>query len=299
MSRKRFASFAILTALGPWAVAPPARADLAACGDIHVEASARCEVVPPGLECEGMCEPLSVRAACAAQLDAECQGSCRELPTVDCQGECTGSCTARCEKLEPGDFGCEGDCKADCSGSCQGRCETAEDSAQCEASCTASCDAECHGSCDIELPEADCDAGCEASCEGSCDVDANFDCQVDCQAEGFAECETDLEGGCDIACEGEEGALFCDGQYVDHGDNLQKCVAALEAVLDLEVETHAEASCEDNRCEASAGAKVSSGGVSCTAAPGSRRGAGTGWLTCAIGMLVGAMAARRRGSLRE
>jgi hypothetical protein len=283
----------VLISLALHAHAGTARADLSACGDIHVEAMAECQVIAPGVECEGMCTPVSVRAACAAKLDAACGGTCKDLPSADCQGECGASCDARCDKLEPGEFDCEADCKADCSGTCAARCETADNAARCEASCTASCDAECQGSCDIELPEADCDAGCEASCEGSCDVDANFDCQVECQAEGFAECETDVEGGCDIACEGEEGALFCDGQYVDHGDNLAECIDALEAALNLKVETHAEAACEGNRCEARAGAKISSGGVSCAAAGARRPGlAGAWFVTGALAWLFAR--ARRR-----
>lgn len=254
-----FASFA------PLLPARPAAADLGACGNIHVEAMATCEVVAPSADCVAMCTPLSVRAACAAKLEADCNGGCDEVPSVDCQGECGASCSARCDDLEPGEFDCQADCSADCSGRCEGSCETSEDAARCEASCTASCDAECEGSCDVELPEADCEAGCEASCEGSCDVDANLDCQVDCQAEGFADCETEVEGGCEVACEGNEGALFCDGEYVDHGNNLEECIDALEAALNLKVESHAEASCEGNRCEAQAAAKISSGGVSCAA----------------------------------
>lgn len=286
MSRTLFACSVALTSLAIVGIAHPAHADLSDCGNIHVEATATCEVVTPGVECEAMCTPLSVRAACAAKLEAGCQGGCDELPSVDCKGECSASCGARCDKLEPGKFDCQADCNADCSGSCQGSCEASDDSAQCEASCTASCDAECQGSCDVDLPEADCDAGCEASCEGSCDVDANLDCQVKCQADGFAECETEIEGGCEVACKGEEGALFCDGEYVDHGDNLQKCIDALEAALNLKVETHAEASCASNSCKAQAGAKISTGGVNCTAAPVGGAGAGAGASATALAALA-------------
>ena len=263
MSRTLLAGLLALVSvavLGPTRVA---RADLSACGDIHVEAEATCEVVAPGVECEGMCTPVSVRAACAAKLDASCSSDCKDLPSVDCQGACGAKCSARCTDLDPGKFDCQADCKADCSGGCEGHCEAADNAAECEAGCTASCDGKCEGSCDVELPEADCDAGCEASCEGSCDVDANFDCQAGCQADGFAECETEIEGGCDIACKGDEGALFCDGQYVDHDNHLQECVDALKAALNITVETHAEGSCSGNQCHGSASAKITSGST-CT-----------------------------------
>ena len=56
----------------------------------------------------------------------------------------------------------------------------------------------------------------------------------------------DIKGGCEADCKTEEGALFCDSQYVDHGDNLNECINALEAVLTTDVEGYASgsASCE-------------------------------------------------------
>ena len=96
----------------------------------------------------------------------------------------------------------------------------------------------------------DCDAGCEASCEGSCEVDANIDCQAECQADARADCEAELQGGCDVACKSHDGALFCDGQYVDYGDNLKTCVDALKAAIHARVsgEAEAQSSCSGNSC---------------------------------------------------
>ena len=296
MPRTAFAVTVLLGALATLGIAQRARADLSACGDIHVEAEAKCEVIAPGVECTGKCTPVSVRAACAAKLEASCTGGCDELPSVDCQGECTGGCEARCDKLEPGEFDCQADCSADCSGSCEGNCEASKDAAQCEASCQASCDVHCQGSCDVDLPQADCSADCEASCKGSCDVDANLDCEADCQAMGFADCETEVQGGCDVACKSEGGALFCDGQYVDHGDHLQECVDALKAALNIEVETHAEAACSGNACQASASAKITPGNV-CAASPSRRStGSSVAWLPL---LLVLAARTRRRRALRR
>jgi hypothetical protein len=117
---------------------------------------------------------------------------------------------------------------------------------------------------------------------------------VDCQSEGFAECELDVQGGCELACESEDGALFCDGQYVDHGDNLQRCIDALEAVLDLEVETHAEAQCSDGRCEARASATISSGGPCAVTHPG-RAAAPSAGLFCVVGLFgIATLRTRRR-----
>lgn len=108
--------------------------------------------------------------------------------------------------------------------------------------------------------EANCQAKCDASCSGSCKAEANADCQIDCQASGFADCKVDVEGGCKGHCNEPEGALFCDGQYVDAGNNLQECIAALKALLNIEVYADGSAMCSGNTCTAEGVA-----GCSCTA----------------------------------
>lgn len=243
-----------------------ARADdptLESCGNIHVEASAECTVIPPSAQCETMCTPVTVRAACAAELTAECEGQCQLEASVECTGSCVADCRSECE-IDPGQFDCRAACVADCGGSCEGKCEAGEAGAHCRASCEGSCSASCDAQCNIELPEVDCEGRCEASCQGSCEAEANADCQIDCQADFYADCEVRVQGGCETACETMEGALFCDGQYVDHGDNFAECKAALEAALDIEVETYAEGEsmCANGECTAEGEA-----GVKCSALP--------------------------------
>lgn len=289
--------FSAIAATGAALLLPTrAQAGIGACGDIHVEASAQCEVVPPGATCEGMCTPVSVRAACAAQLAADCYAECDELPSIECNTRCSASCQAECTDLEPGRFDCKAACEADCGGSCEASCEGDEDGAACMARCEGSCSASCDASCDVELPEADCEASCEASCDGSCEASANLDCQARCQVQGEAECEAEIEGGCEFECQSQEGALFCDGEYVDHGDNLQSCIDALRASLDIEVEAHSsgEAGCaDDGGCMArgEASAKLSS---DCSAAaPGAERGGWASWVGLGS-LLLGSIVRRRR-----
>jgi hypothetical protein len=238
-----------------------ARADLSACGDINLEAQAECTVVPPTANCEVMCTPISVRAACSAKLAASCDASCDKLPSVDCSGKCVASCTGDCT-LDPGKFDCEAACRADCSGGCDAKCESSSDKTSCMAQCNGACSTSCKGSCDVDLPEADCNAKCMAGCEGSCKVDTNFDCQASCQAKGYAKCEADVQGSCKAQCKTDEGALFCDGQFVDRGDNLDMCIDALKAAFNAKVtvkgESHGESGCDGGTCEASGGARVSS-----------------------------------------
>lgn len=248
--------------------AAPARADLADCGNIYVEADASCEVIPPSASCEAMCTPISVRAACSAQLAVDCDAGCDELPSIECRGSCTASCEGQCE-VDPGKFDCEAACGADCSGRCEASCAGSAGGGNCMAACMGSCGASCQASCDIEAPSASCEARCEAGCEGSCKVDTNIDCQVDCQAKGYAKCEAEIQGGCEVECESDEGALFCAGQYVDHGDNLQQCIDTLKAInIRVEGESSGDADCEGASCRAEGQARVSS---DCsTTTPGTR-----------------------------
>jgi len=239
------------------------KADLSSCGDIHVEASAECELIPPGVECDAECSDISFEAACDAKLAVECEGECDISVDADCSADCRADCEADCE-LEPGEFDCSAACNADCSASCEGQCEADEDSASCEGRCEASCSASCDAECDVDLPSADCDVGCEASCQGSCKAEANFDCQISCQREAYAECEAELQGGCEVACDTEKGALICDSEYVDYGNNFDECVSAIEAVIDAHVEARGTAGCEeDGTCSAEGSVKCE-----CSTAPG-------------------------------
>ncbi len=269
-----------LALLAPLAWSGTAHAGLGACGDIHVEASAECEV-KVGVECRASCEPIAFEAQCAADLYASCEGQCDASFTAECAGSCEADCRTECN-VEPGRFDCKASCFAEGRADCQGRCADSE----CQASCEANLEAECSGSCEVVPAEVDCDGHCEASCEGYCQAEVNAECQIDCQAGGYVDCQAQLTGGCEAECETDQGALFCDSQYVDHGGNLAECVNSLRALLDIEVEGYAEGSCSGNRCEGSAG-----GSISCSVTPSGGTSFGFG----ALGLLVlGALGRRRR-----
>ena len=261
-----------------------ARAGIEACGNIHVEADAQCEV-KTGIECQGMCTPVSVQAQCAAELTVNCDGDCTLQADATCQADCSGTCVANCE-AQPAEFDCEGSCYGDCSGSCDSYCASSSNQAQCRASCRGSCDGECSGKCEGTPASATCDAKCQASCSGSCEAEANFDCQVNCQADGFAQCQADLEGGCKINCDREQGALFCNGEFVDDGGNLQECVDALKALLNIEVSGYSHGECSGNMCEGEAGGAIS---CSCDETGPDK----TAWLG-ALGVVFIVAATRRR-----
>jgi hypothetical protein len=91
-----------------------------------------------------------------------------------------------------------------------------------------------------------------------------------------------------VACDPKNpGGLFCNGQYVDSGNNLQNCIDALKAQLNITVS--GSSSCSGNSCQAEGEASAS-----CATAPvrgGRGLGAAAG-LLAALGALV--VARRRR-----
>jgi MYXO-CTERM domain-containing protein len=99
-----------------------------------------------------------------------------------------------------------------------------------------------------------------------------------------------------VKCEGEckkpEGALFCDGQYIDHGGKLEDCISEINSWLKAHVDASAQGTasgeCSGGSCEAEA---EGSAEASCATVPGGSAGAGA----ALFGMvLAGAAIARRR-----
>ncbi|MEM6989512.1 MAG: MYXO-CTERM sorting domain-containing protein [Myxococcota bacterium] len=254
---------------------------LDACGDIHLEAEAECELVAQG--CDVECTPLVVEAACAGSLQVECSGGCELDAEVECTSSCQTDCEAQC-RVDPGGFDCNAGCRTDCDASCFAACDSGD--SECRAGCEANCAAECDASCDLVPPDADCVASCEGCCSGSCRAEVNLDCQLDCQAEGFLECSASVQGGCEADCSEAGGALFCDGDYIDHANNLDQCIDAIEGLLDGEVSGSANLECRGNECQFD-----SEGALSCSVSDAPSRAP----IGLALGLLVGVgLLGRRR-----
>jgi len=288
-----FAATGLCLALGVWS--GTARAGLDSCGNINVQASGMCAVEVQG-GCTAHCTEPKVELACSAQLETKCEGMCTAKADVKCTGSCDVTrCEAKC-KVDPGNFDCNAQCSVDadakCSAQCSGEAKGSTAEGQCAASCKASISAECDASCKGTPPSADCTAKCQATCEGSCTGQARASCQVDCQSSGYAKCEVDLQGKCEAECKRPDGAVFCDGNYVDDGGNAQKCIDALDAWLKAHVDVTAQGTassdCMGSTCEAMA---EGSAKASCATVPGGPAGAGI----ALFGMvLAGAAIARRR-----
>lgn len=265
----------------PLLVASTASAGPEACGNIDVSANATCEV---RADCAASCTPVTFEAACSAKLVVQCDGMCTAtLPSceVDCSADCAAECSGQAQ------FDCQGSCEADCDGNCEGHCSGSGNHGECVASCRSTCQSHCSSSCSGSA-NASCSASCQASCQGSCNGEANIDCQVACQSKGYAKCEADLQGGCNVECSGD-GAMFCDGQYVDHGGNLQACKDYLASIG---VEVRYSGSCESGNGSASCEAEAS---ASCSAAPTLPTDLDAPWLAAAALGGLGLVFGRRRG----
>ena len=92
-------------------------------------------------------------------------------------------------------------------------------------------------------------------------------------------------GGCTAQCSAPMGALFCDGQYVDVGGDIESCLTDLKNLLNINVE--GSASCSGDTCMAQASASTS-----CAAAPAGAPLSG-GLAVVGLGA-IGAAFARRR-----
>ncbi|MBM4359435.1 MAG: hypothetical protein FJ096_15130, partial [Deltaproteobacteria bacterium] len=87
---------------------------------------------------------------------------------------------------------------------------------------------------------------------------------------------------CKAQCSKPEGALFCNGQYVD-SDDLGACIEALAAI---EIEVSGSAQCSGNTCSAE-------GSVSCAASP-LVPGSGSAAALVGVALAGMAVAGRRR-----
>lgn len=290
------AATGLCLALSAWS--GNANAGFSSCGNIDVEANAECQVEVQG-GCTAHCEPPQLELACSAQLQVDCQGECKAEADVSCTGSCdVKGCEAKCN-VDPGSFDCSAQCQVDadahCSAECKGEASGSQAHGECVASCKSSISAECDASCEGTPPTANCKARCEATCEGSCTGQARAKCQVACQADGYAKCEGDLQVKCEGECKTTKGALFCDGQYIDHGGNLQDCINSLngwlKANVDVQAQGMASGECSGNTCKAEAEGEAS---ASCATVPGGP--AGTGVLLFGMVMAGSAIARRRRST---
>lgn len=200
------------------------REDAGPCGAFDFSAGLDCKIEVEG-GCEAQCTPISFKAGCT--------GGCTATATTDCTGSCGAQCLAECN---PELLDCFEGCHAECDADVQAQCE-AKGGTDCAAQAVAQCDMHCETSC--EVPPSNCQDHCVSCCNGGCTTQANFDCDFDCFAE--------LKGGCDVSCSKPEGAIFCNGQYVNASD-IGACINWLLTEKGIEVEASASLECSGGDC---------------------------------------------------
>lgn len=218
--------------VGLFGVASTARAaDATACNNIPVTAGAQCAAVV-GSACTSQCQPANFTLAC----DGKCAGTCNETATTSCTEDCSSWCNTDCT-TDPGSFDCQTSCISNCATSCPGKCHEHPSQGQCENSCRTTCDTQCTESCTEVAATDSCETKCGTCCDTSCTVQRNVECEVSCDIQ----CSGTLQGSCESRCTQPAGALFCDGQFVDAGNDLQSCVDYLESIdADVNIDAWAD-----------------------------------------------------------
>jgi hypothetical protein len=230
-----------------------AQADhLEACGGIFLEASAQCEVVTTET-CKQRCEPVACIKVCASRNFTACEGSCSFSAEVECSGTCNESCVPGCEQSgEPPN--CMGLCMSDCQQDCNAKCEAIDDQGECRSSCAHCCSANCDGQCEGQ-EQTTCEPVCETACTASCDARADLDCQIECQSSMFTVCEEQVVQECERECETSGAAIFCDGQFLATGGDLQACADALlehfdiSLDVDIDIDIDGDGDGDDHPCD--------------------------------------------------
>jgi hypothetical protein len=260
---------ALSAAVVVFAASSPARAareDLGPCGTFDFSDGLNCKLEVSG-GCTGKCAPLQVTAAC--------QGGCTASST---QSNCTNNCGTQCIKeCNPKMLDCFVGCHAECDGPVEAQCKAKGGVQDCKVQAQAQCDMHCKDSC--KIPPSNCDEHCNTCCTGACDTQLNFDCDL--------KCTVDVQAKCDVACKKPEGAVFCNGQYVNATD-VKACVTYL-ATRNIKVDTSASGSvtCTGTDCAGVGDIKGCS--------TGSANGYGVG-LLAVVGMTLARRLSRRRSS---
>ncbi|MDB4989965.1 MAG: uncharacterized protein JWN04_5143 [Myxococcaceae bacterium] len=212
--------------------AATARAELTECGGIYLSSDSKCEYRKQQ-ECTTTCMPETVQTSCVAKVYKGCETSCNVSSSSTCTSGCSASCTTDCQTqaATPTPKDCMGLCVSGCQDDCK---QGGEHGACCSHNCSERCEHECKGMPAPVAQPAQCGTTCTNACAGSCTAQANTDCQIACQDQMYTECQTEEIQVCQTTCMDGDGAIFCDGQYVD-ADDRTSCAKQLKSDLKIDV----------------------------------------------------------------
>lgn len=236
-----------LALAGLAAVRPSAaRADLEACGGIFLSADADCQYQPKE-ECMTECMTVAVEQACVTQEYDECQTSCTQTASTECESGCTTSCQDRCTTTATTSSAptcmdlCLDDCRSDDD---EGYCGRSAHRNACGRCQQHNCEKRCEAKCGDESKQpkvttvTECMPTCSSACSASCTAKVNTQCQVDCQERTYTQCEQTMVEQCQTNCMQKGGAIFCNGQFVN-ASNAQSCADELLGKLKIDIDIKA------------------------------------------------------------
>lgn len=241
------------------------------CGNFDFTTNFDCAIKVEG-SCTADCSSL--------KFEVGCTGVCTEVAAPPCVDSCGTACLAECDPALLDCFvGCHDECDQPTIDICLAENNPDDD---CVEIATAACDIHCKDSCAV--PPSDCLDHCETCCTGGCATQANYSCNYDCFAE--------LSGSCEAHCNAD-GAIFCNGQFVNASD-IEACITyLLEQGIEVDVSARGSVSCDGSGCDAESVVD----GVGCSASPGLNAAPGAGWGVlglCAMGLVIGVANERRR-----
>ncbi len=216
--------FGVLGVVASLFAALPANAGMPECGNIRFEGLSNCEVRVTAA-CDASCSELGIyKTACATKLVTTCGPQCTLAAVPTCTDSCTVSCKSDCDNGI--NVICAHNCFDECTVTRDASCAGKTDTAQCAATWNANCDKECGAKC--VTVDGGCYNHCIECCDGSCTADANMDCQDVCQTNQIEQCKQEFRANCSASCSGD-GALFCNGEFIIAGSQLESCMNALIA----------------------------------------------------------------------
>lgn len=194
--------------------------ELGDCLGVDIEVGAKCGIVA-GVDALLECDPLSVEAACIAELGLDCGleafAACTAELTAHCKAEVEAGGALFCDGHFIGGDNCLGgiDVDVDIDGDAcvdvdlGGDIELDLDLGLCldldldlNLDCEVYVDAECHAKCDPIAVQAECEA----------------ELGLDCELHEYAACQAEVMADCHAKCD-VDGALFCDG-YIYAGADI-------------------------------------------------------------------------------
>lgn len=200
-----------------------------ACGKFDFSGGLNCKIEVSG-GCSAKCTPIS--------FEAGCNGGCTAEPDPGCvDDDCGEACILECN---PELLDCFAGCHSECDADVQAECEAADPT---KTDCAIQAKSQCNGHCEAacEVPPSDCKEHCNKCCFGSCQTLKNFQCDFDCYAE--------FKGGCDVSCQQPEGAIFCNGQFVNATD-IGECINyLLTQGIEVDVSATASVECGPEGCD--------------------------------------------------